>query len=260
MKKKSISLLIILVLSIIVNINRVNAAITANGEQWEKECKYNGNNGQFSLYIKSGKSLIIRQTPAHPEDTLIIYNGKNEQKFDKFPNRRDYITTNNIVINDGKCPIKISEWTITTGGFSGTPTTTRIEYSLKESGNYVYYLEGGSSSSSSKDNNGYTKCDEVINQTVRKLINKYLGYIHIIVPMLIIALGTYDFFRAMIASKEDEMKKAQKRFIIRLVAGALVFLAPTIVNIIIDILNSVLVGTENKACGLLTAVQNNIYL
>ena len=68
-------------------------------------------------------------------------------------------------------------------------------------------------------------------------INKYLGYVHIIVPILVLALGVFDFVKAMIASKEDDMKKAQKRFIIRLVAGVLVFLAPTIVNFIIDTLN-----------------------
>ena len=54
------------------------------------------------------------------------------------------------------------------------------------------------------------------------------------------------------------MKKAQKRFIIRLVAGVLVFLAPTIVNLIIDILNSSV--TNREACKLLSFVQNNAHL
>ena len=58
------------------------------------------------------------------------------------------------------------------------------------------------------------------------------------VPIMVMTLGIFDFLKAMTASKEDEMKKAQKRFIIRLVAGVLVFLAPTIVNLIINILNN----------------------
>lgn len=231
-----INVLVVLVLSMLINTNYVNAAIAANGEQWENECKYEGRNGQFSLYIKSGKSMVILKTQPSG-DTLIIYSGYDKEKQKTSDGDRIYYLTNKIVINDGKCPTIIYE-----------KNSNRIDnlnrvlnwytYTASDNGGKACFLKGGNSSSmSSIDNKSDEECGQIIDQTVRKLINKYLGYIHIIVPMLIIALGTYDFFRAMIASKEDEMKKAQKRFIIRLVAGVLVFLAPTIVNLVIDILN-----------------------
>lgn len=258
MKKKSVVLLMILTLSMFININRVEASVTAYDEQWENECKYNGGEGALTLYIKSGKSLIIKQVPLH-SDTLVIYNGESKQNFDKGTKTRKYNLTNKILVNDGKCPVMVYEKKRSTPGTWWT--SIYYTYTLSDPnthGTNAYFLEGGSSSSSSKDNTGYTNCGGIIDTTTKEIINKYLGYVHIIVPIMILALGVYDFLRAMIASKEDEMKKAQKRFIIRLVAGVLVFLAPTIVNLIIDILNSSI--TNGEACKLLSFVQNNAHL
>ena len=258
MKKKSVVLLMILTLSMFININRVEASVTAYDEQWENECKYNGGEGALTLYIKSGKSLIIKQDPIY-SDTLVIYNGESKQDFDKWPNKRKYDLKNKIIVNDGKCPVMVYE--VKRSYASNWWMAIYYTYSLSDPntwGTEVFFLEGGNSSSSSKDNNGYTNCGGIIDTTTKEIINKYLGYVHIIVPIMILALGVYDFLRAMIASKEDEMKKAQKRFIIRLVAGVLVFLAPTIVNLIIDILNSSV--TNREACKLLSFVQNNAHL
>ena len=262
MKKNSICLLIILVLSIIVNINHVNAAITVDGETWDKECKYSGKYNSIKLYIKSGKTMII-DTGVTDENQkpYKIYDGSTRKEYGSYSYIMHKKTlTNNIAISDGKCPVMIYRDHSTYGTITSAVYVDDYTYATSDNGGELFFIDGGNGSMPSIDNKSNEDCGKIIDQTVRNLINKYLGYIHIIVPILVMALGTYDFFRAMIASKEDEMKKAQKRFIIRLVAGVLVFLAPTIVNIIIDILNSVLVGTGNKACGLLTAIQNNIYL
>lgn len=68
--------------------------------------------------------------------------------------------------------------------------------------------------------------------SLRYLINEILTYPRIIVPILIIGLGFLDLGKAVIASKEDEMKKAQSTFIKRLIIGVAVFLVPAIVNLI----------------------------
>ena len=47
--------------------------------------------------------------------------------------------------------------------------------------------------------------------------------------MLIIALGAFDFGKAVVAEKEDEIKKQAKRLVYRVVAGVLIFLLPTII-------------------------------
>lgn len=71
--------------------------------------------------------------------------------------------------------------------------------------------------------------------SIRYMVNEVLTYVRIIVPILIILLGTIDFAKAVIAGKEDNMKKAQSDFIKRLIAGVIVFLVPTLVDIIMGL-------------------------
>ena len=238
--------------------NTESGNIVANGEQWEKQCKYNSGDNTLTLYIKSGKTLIINKKIAqnNPGQNTGVYG--NQTIVIKPVPSETHTLTSEIIVNDNKCPRKIYEYTtenISSSGYSSSYTYTYRTYEVKQNAwqkfwsplKYnVYIRESGDPSIPDIDNTGSQGCDEVIDSTVKKLINKYLGYIHWIVPILIMALGTYDFFRAMLASKEDEMKKAQKRFIIRLVAGVLVFLAPTIVNIIIDVLNDVMTNPTCK--------------
>lgn len=255
MKKKSICILMILVLSLIININYVQASVTKNGETWDKECKYKNGNSSFSLYIKSGKTMIVKYernipTNDYPakyiDKELIIYTGEeSEQHFGNKTQNRIYILKNNITVNDGKCPNIIYQKKSETSHndfVKGEGVTIWYTYKASGSGSEGHILEHSEIDIPDlvkPDNN----CDKAIDSTVQALIDKYLGYIHIIVPIMVLALGTYDFFKAMIASKEDEMKKAQKRFVVRLIAGVLVFLAPTIVDIIITILNGALTSS-----------------
>ena len=55
----------------------------------------------------------------------------------------------------------------------------------------------------------------------------------IVTPIIIIIFGMIDFLKAVMAQKEDEIKKGQQTFIRRLIIGALVFLAFFFVEIII---------------------------
>ena len=78
--------------------------------------------------------------------------------------------------------------------------------------------------------------------SIRYLMNQILGTVRIIVPILIILLGTIDFAKAVLAGKEDNMKKAQSTFIKRLIAGLAVFLIPTFINIIMGLADIVWAG------------------
>ena len=53
-------------------------------------------------------------------------------------------------------------------------------------------------------------------------------------PVAVIVLGILDFIKAIATDKDDEMKKAQKRFIIRLIAAALIFIIPFIIEFVLD--------------------------
>ena len=61
-----------------------------------------------------------------------------------------------------------------------------------------------------------------------------LRWIKYILPVVVIVFGILDFIKAISADKDDEMKKAQKRFIIRLIAAALVFIIPLILEFVLD--------------------------
>ena len=71
--------------------------------------------------------------------------------------------------------------------------------------------------------------------SIAYIINQILAYVRILVPVAIILLGSLDFAKAVIASKEDEMKASQNRFAKRIVIGVAIFLVPTFVNIIMNV-------------------------
>lgn len=83
--------------------------------------------------------------------------------------------------------------------------------------------------------------------SIRSLINEILMYPKIIVPILVIGLGTLDLAKAVIASKEDEMKKAQTTFIKRLIIGVVIFFVPTIIDLLMFIVDTVLGPTGTCA-------------
>ena len=87
-------------------------------------------------------------------------------------------------------------------------------------------------------------------KSIAYLVNEILGYVRIAVPILLIVLGIIDFARATVASKEDEMKKAQKDFIIRAIAAIAVFFAPQIVAILMHLADIVWEGLGYSTCGI----------
>ena len=54
------------------------------------------------------------------------------------------------------------------------------------------------------------------------------------IPLIIIALGMFDFGKAVVAEKEDEIKKQTKRLIYRVVAGIVIFFIPSLVMFIFE--------------------------
>ena len=65
-----------------------------------------------------------------------------------------------------------------------------------------------------------------------RIVGVVLYIFKIAIPIVIIALGMFDFGKAVVAEKEDEIKKQTKRLIYRIVAGIVIFFIPTIVNLI----------------------------
>lgn len=89
---------------------------------------------------------------------------------------------------------------------------------------------------------GSTTCGGITSFTFPSLLPNITSTVYtllkVAVPAILIIFGMLDMFKAASSQKEDEMKKAQKKFINRLIAGAcalLVFIiAETIINFIVN--------------------------
>ena len=64
----------------------------------------------------------------------------------------------------------------------------------------------------------------------------FIGHIvriaKILIPLVIIVMGIMDFFRAITAGKDDEIKKSTKSFVWRLVAGVVIFFLPALISLV----------------------------
>ena len=78
----------------------------------------------------------------------------------------------------------------------------------------------------------------VFDGTFPYLISTIITIVQIAVPILLIVFGMLDLAKAVIAAKEDEIKKGQQTFIKRLIAGAIVFFVILIVQTLVRFLSN----------------------
>lgn len=72
------------------------------------------------------------------------------------------------------------------------------------------------------------------------IVRLIMNAICIIVPIVMIVLGTFDLFKAVTAGKDEDIKKKQQTLIKRIIAGIIIFLVPTIVSVLMN-----LIGVNN---------------
>ena len=75
----------------------------------------------------------------------------------------------------------------------------------------------------------------VMNEMIPKLVTTGITIIKIVVPILLIVFGMLDLGKAVMAQKEDEIKKGQQTFVKRLIAAVVVFLVVFIVQIVFNL-------------------------
>ncbi len=64
------------------------------------------------------------------------------------------------------------------------------------------------------------------------IVKFILTIIQWVVPIVLIVLGTIDLVKAVIAGKEDDIKKNQTTLIKRVIAAVIVFIIPMLVTIV----------------------------
>ncbi len=74
-----------------------------------------------------------------------------------------------------------------------------------------------------------------------QIVGWVLWVFKIVIPIIIIIFGMIDLGKAVVASKDDEIKKSVKSLVMRAVAGIIIFFIPLIVGVIFS-----LVGEFNQ--------------
>lgn len=96
----------------------------------------------------------------------------------------------------------------------------------------------------------YVKCGTMIPKMatiIPELTSTIVDLLKIGVPVLLIIFGMLDLGKAVIAQKEDEIKKSQGLFVKRLISAAIVFLVFIIVEVVFNLIAGSTEGkTESK--------------
>lgn len=70
------------------------------------------------------------------------------------------------------------------------------------------------------------------------LVSTAVLIIKIVVPILLIVFGMLDLGKAVVASKEDEIKKGQQTFLKRVVSAVMVFFVIQIVQLLVSFISN----------------------
>ena len=70
---------------------------------------------------------------------------------------------------------------------------------------------------------------------IPELTSFCITMIQIAVPVVLVIVGSLDFFKAITSQKEDEMKKSQHIFMKRLILAAIIFFVIVIAKVLISV-------------------------
>ncbi len=89
--------------------------------------------------------------------------------------------------------------------------------------------------------------------TIFTILGFAVTALKIVIPIILIILGMLDMGKAVTSGKDDEIKKQLVVFLKRAIAAIAVFFVPSIVGLIMQIINENL--TDSNACGYSQCVQ-----
>lgn len=95
---------------------------------------------------------------------------------------------------------------------------------------------------------GENFCGETSTKRVLSLVGNILIIVKIVVPLLIIIIGSIDLFKAVMGKDEKDLMKSVKSLGLRLLLGIFIFFVPTIVNYVIDLVGEISGGSSNNQC------------
>ena len=93
-------------------------------------------------------------------------------------------------------------------------------------------------------------CEALFDEDAKKFITGAYFFIEIIAVLMVIGLTIKDYAAAILNSNADEMKKANKRLITRLIVLAIILLLPGLLNLIVKVFN-ISLFSDDPLCGTL---------
>lgn len=81
-------------------------------------------------------------------------------------------------------------------------------------------------------------CQSIFGDLLEFLESYIFSPIRFLTPIVLVVLTSIDFAKSVFADDKDGIKKAQSNFVKRAVAALLIFLSPTIVSILLSLLNN----------------------
>lgn len=70
-----------------------------------------------------------------------------------------------------------------------------------------------------------------------QFLGRVVLIVKILIPIVIIAFGMLDFFKAVTGAKDDEIKKSARSFAFRCASGVIIFFIPTLVSLIFSLVS-----------------------
>ena len=214
----------------------------------EIECKYSTKITVGSFSKK--ETIYIDLKVIYDENNLeseISYTGTKNDYNTKFDfTHEDFIEMVNNNSGSAKCPYTLP------GGISIGKSTG---YMILVGENKVNNLTFGCTNCAVDDmpifdSGVYDDCEGILGPELISFINTIFDYVKVLVPVALIALGSFDIGRAIFAGNEDEMKKATKTFIRRLIIAVIIMFSPLLVNFIINVVNNATGSGYSGTCGI----------
>ncbi len=115
-------------------------------------------------------------------------------------------------------------------------------------GNY-----GGYSALLENDDSAEITCDDIVGSgegSLQEILKNGVLVLRILIPIVVIGLSIADIAVAIFGD-EDKMKKAQSKFIKRLIIAVVFFLVPSLLKLILTLANSIWPTISNDFCGIL---------
>lgn len=156
---------------------------------------------------------------------------------------------------DYKLEYKDGEFTVYKNGFTSDGYTADFEVTSESECPATIYIvvdrsntveisnsssSGGRSVSLNRSGNTKVSCGNVtgIPKKIPEITSLIFNIIQIIVPIILVVIGSIDFLKGVTAQKEEEIKKGQQIFIKRLITAAIIFFVVVFVKLLVSVISN----------------------